>query len=70
MSWTHRRTVSLNRPLMDAYQHQMIYLLKAGRIKSLSYFAAQPVATFTQTTENDSGNDFRPDAQRIQRCRC
>ena len=55
---------------MDAYERQMIYLLKTGRIKSLSYFAAQPVATFTQTTENDSGNDFRPDAQRIQRCRC
>ena len=54
---------------MDAYERQMIYLLNAGRIKSLGYFAAQPVAIFTQTTENDSGNDFRPDAQRIQRCR-
>ena len=55
---------------MDAYERQMIYLLKAGRIKSLSYFAAQPFAPFAQITENDSGNDFRPDAQRIQRCRC
>ena len=44
---------------MDAPRRRMIYLLIAGQSDFLPGHYV--------TTENDSGNDFRPDAQRLQR---